>query len=388
MPVSSFPPNHGPHIHNSTGNTSILQNSSAHLPALMLQVMLALSPATLFSFWAYGWPSFILWLICLTSALLWESLLLKLFGKSVSKHLKDGSALVTAWILALCLPPWAPWWLAIVGTFLAIVIIKQIFGGLGQNVFNPAMAARVMLLIAFPVEMTQWINPAPVLDNMPSALTFQFPDISSSISYIFSSQALPDGATGATFLSDIKMQIEAGTPAHIATAVSSSANQPAYSVLDTGLGLHSGSLGEGSALLLSLGGLFLLWRGIITWQAPVGLLLGIAIPALLLNQASPELYPGADFHLLNGATMLAAWFIVTDPVTCPVTARGRLIFGLGCGLLAYLIRTFGNYPEGIAFAVMLMNSATPVIDRYIQPRIYGRSRRGQALAVNNPAADK
>ncbi|WP_114418410.1 RnfABCDGE type electron transport complex subunit D [Marinospirillum perlucidum] len=356
-------PVHGPHAH-----------SNASLSALMFQVILALTPATLYSFWLYGWPAFNLWVVCVGSALFWEALFLKMFGKAIFQHLRDGSALVTAWILALCLPPWAPWWLAFLGSFLAIAMIKQIFGGLGQNVFNPAMAARVMLLIAFPVEMTTWIS--------PQAVTSAQPDFATSLAITLGQapQAI-DAYSGATFLDTVKNQLGQGK------LLSDLLINQDYSLGATFQGMHSGSFGESSALLLLLGGLFLLWRRVISWQAPLGVLLGAGVPAALAHFFHPEVYPGAAFHLLTGGVILAAFFIVTDPVTAPTTARGRLLFGLGCGLLAWLIRTFGNYPEGIAFAVMLMNSAVPVIDRYIKPRIYGRTRKGDPLPTR-PASNK
>ncbi|MDR9467938.1 RnfABCDGE type electron transport complex subunit D [Marinospirillum sp.] len=350
-------PVHGPHAH-----------SSNQLAAMMLQVMLALTPATLYAFWLYGWPAFNVWVLSLVSALFWEALFLKFFAKPVTSHLKDGSALVTAWILALCLPPWAPWWLVIVGTFLAVAMIKQIFGGLGQNVFNPAMAARVMLLIAFPVEMTTWIN--------PEAVTHQAPDFMTGLGVTLDSVTVSDAFTGATLLDEIKNQTAQGK------LLSDTLIHQDYQISATLSGHQIGSLGETSALLLLLGGVYLLWKGIITWQAPVGLLLGMALPAFLLHLFQPEAYPGAGFHLLTGGAFLAAFFIVTDPVTAPTTATGRLAFGLGCGLLAWLIRSFGNYPEGLAFAVMLMNAAVPVIDRYFKPRIYGRTSKGDPLPKN------
>lgn len=345
-------PVHGPHAH-----------SSGRMPQLMLQVMLALLPATLYGFWLYGWPAVNLWIIALASALFWEAILLRLFRKPLLPHLADGSALVTGWLLVLCLPPWAPAWLVIIGNLLALSLCKHVFGGLGQNLFNPAMTARVMLLIAFPVEMTQWIGPDLIQASRP-----EFAD---SLLHTLGSASLLDGYSGATLLDGVQQQLSRGHDLQTALAAQD------YQFGSTLTGFQSGSFGESTALLLLAGGLFLLWRGVVTWQAPVGLLLGLGLPALVFNLWQPATYAGISFHLLTGGAMLAAWFIVTDPVTCPSTGPGRLVFGIGCGLLTWLIRTFGNYPEGIAFAVMLMNSASPLIDRYIKPRIYGRTLTGQ-----------
>ncbi len=358
---------HGPHTHT--------QN---HLSQMMFQVLLALTPVTLYAFWLYGWPAFYLWLVCIGSSLFWEAVFLRLFGKPVARHLLDGSALVTGWLLALCLPPWAPWWLACLGSFLAVAMIKQIFGGLGQNVFNPAMAARVMLLIAFPVEMTRWIDPSHLGEariDWQTALQVTFAPKSSAVEALVN-----DGYTGATLLDGMKQHVAQGG------LVSDGLIHFDYHLWSGFGGYQAGSLGETSALLILLGGLFLLWRQVITWQAPAGLLLGVALPAFLLHLAQPESYPPATLHLLSGGTFLAAFFIVTDPVTGPNTALGRFIFGLGCGLLAWVIRTFGNYPEGMAFAVMLMNAAVPVIDRYIRPRVYGRRASGEPLPIDEKSS--
>ena len=147
-------------------------------------------------------------------------------------------------------------------------------------------------------------------------------------------------------------------------------------------GSRAGSLGETAAVLILMGGLFLIARRIITWHAPVAMLLGVAVPALLFNAINPNHYAGPMYHLLSGGVMLGAFFIVTDPVTSPNTATGQFIFGLGCGLLTWIIRTWGGYPEGVAFAVMLMNTASPLIDQYVKPRIYGRDRKGVSLTAN------
>ncbi len=285
----------------------------------------------------------------------------------------DGSGLLTAWLLALSLPPWAPWWIAAVGSLFAVIIAKQLFGGLGQNPFNPAMAARVMLLISFPMEMTSWIKPAPFgSDHSPGWLE--------GLAVTFSGVHLMAWSS-ATLLGHVKTEFTRGT--ELAQALSGY-----YAPWDALWGSRTGSLGETAALLLLAGGLFLIAKRIITWHAPVAMLLGVAIPALVFSSANPAHYAGPLYHLLSGGLIMGAFFIATDPVTSPNTAAGQFIFGLGCGLLTWIIRTWGGYPEGVAFAVMLMNAVTPVIDHYVKPRIYGRDRKGAAIPVSpvNPSA--
>lgn len=340
----------------------------AHAPVsvngIMGAVMLALVPATLFGFWLYGWPALYLWLTALAAAALGEALALRLMGRPVWATLRDGSALLTGWLLALTLPPWAPWWIAALGSMFAVVAVKQVFGGLGQNVFNPAMAARVMLLISFPLEMTAWVAPTPLTSP-------QAPGPLEALSITFAGATL-DAVSSASLLGHVKTELGRG--------VDLSASLPEVYAAQAQLwGQRIGSLGETSALLLMLGGLYLLARGVITWQAPAATLLGVALPAAVAHALDPAHYLGAVPHLLSGGLVLAAFFIVTDPVTSPNTALGQVLFGLGVGLLTWLIRTFGGYPEGLGFAVLLMNAATPVIDRYVRPRIFGRDRRGRAL---------
>jgi RnfABCDGE-type electron transport complex D subunit len=306
-----------------------------------------------------------LWAVALLAALVGESAMLKLQQRPVKPAILDGSGVLTAWLLALSLPPWAPWWIAVVGSVFAVIVGKQVFGGLGQNVFNPAMAARVMLLISFPLEMTTWIPPMSTLPGMLESLAVTF------------GGAQIDAVSSASLLGHVKTEFSRGLDLQQALAGH-------YSPLQALWGQHSGSLGETSALLIFAGGVFLIARGIISWHAPVAMLAGVALPALLMSLIAPDHYAGPLLHLLSGGVMLAAFFIVTDPVTSPNTATGQLVFGLGCGLLTYVIRTWGTYPEGVAFAVMLMNAATPVIDRYIKPRIYGRTRKGDTL-VAEPA---
>ena len=345
---------HSPHAH---AQTSVSQ--------VMGTVMLALTPATLFGFWLYGWPAINLWVVSLSVAALAEAISLKIMRRPVRAGLFDGSALLTAWLLALSLPAWAPWWLAAVGSLFAIVVAKQVFGGLGQNLFNPAMAARVMLLISFPLEMTAWMAPLP----MTSAAA---PGFLQGLAITFAGLAPADGVSSATLLGHVKTEL--GRDLSLSQALTGFYDPAAFA-----LGQRAGSLGETSAVLLLIGGLILIARRVITWHIPLAMLAGVALPALLFNLFAPESYPGMAFHLLSGGLILVAFFIATDPVTSPNSASGQLVFGFACGLLTWIIRTWGGYPEGVAFAVMLMNAATPVIDRYFKPRIYGRDRKGVAL---------
>ena len=329
----------------------------------MRRVIYALTPATLFGLWLYGWPAINLFAITVGSCLFFEFVSQRLMGQRPS--LADGSALLTGWLLAMTMPPWAPWWSGVVGGFIAIVIGKQVFGGLGQNLFNPAMVARVALLISFPVVMTQWVAPQPL--TAPES-----PSFVDSLRITLSSPPVPDAIASASLLGHGKTEMSRGLDLLHAFA---EPKAPATSAI----GMRAGSLGEGAALLIAAGGLYLFFAGIIGWQIPFAVLAGIAVPAAIGHSVDPSRYLGATEHLLSGAAMLGAFFIATDYVTSPNTTAGQLIFGLGVGLMTWIIRTWGGYPEGMAFAVLLMNALTPVIDRYVKPRILGRRRDGREL---------
>ena len=334
----------------------------------MFRVQMALLPATLFSFWLFGWPSFFLWLLTILSCLGFEAMSLRLMGSTrVKATLFDGSALLTGWVLAMTLPPWAPWWVAVLGGFIAIVIGKQVFGGVGQNVFNPAMVARVALLVSFPLPLTQWVTPLPLSSTAA-------PDFVHSLRLFLGSLPVPDAMASASVLGFSKTELSRGIDLLHSMA---GASAPAISWL----GERAGSLGESASLLILGGGLYMLVRGIITWHAPAAVLAGLAIPAAIGHSVDPAHYLSASTHLLSGAAMLGAFFIATDYVTSPNTGSGQIVFGLGIGLLTWVIRTYGGYPEGMAFAVLLMNALTPVIDRVIKPRILGRDRKGKPLEI-------
>lgn len=339
----------------------------------MFRVQMALVPATLYGFWLFGWPAFFLWLLTILSCLGFEALSLKLMGSArIKTTLWDGSALLTGWLLAMTLPPWAPWWVAVVGGFIAIVIGKQVFGGVGQNVFNPAMVARVALLVSFPVPLTQWVAPLPVT-------SIAAPDFIHGLQIFLGNQPTPDAMASASLLGYTKTELSRG----IDLLHSLSGD---HGALVSVIGTRAGSFGESASLLILAGGLYLLATGIISWHTPFAVLAGLAIPAAIGHAVDPAHYLSASTHLLSGAAMLGAFFIATDYVTSPNTGAGQIVFGLGIGLMTWIIRTWGGYPEGMAFAVLLMNALTPVIDRFVKPRILGRDRKGRPLDIPEGAA--
>ncbi|WP_316368699.1 RnfABCDGE type electron transport complex subunit D [Candidatus Thiodiazotropha sp. CDECU1] len=336
-------------------------------------VMLALLPATLYSLYLFGWPAIFLFVTTLIACLLFEAGSLRIAGKRARPFLLDGSALLTGWLLAMTLPPWAPWWIGVVGAFLAIVIAKQVFGGIGQNLFNPAMVARVALLISFPLEMTLFNSPAPLFST-------QAPGFLDSLAITFGSSGQLDAISSATTLGHLKTELGRAVPLETASS-------GIDSLWRLSLGQTSGSLGETSALLLLLGGLLLIYKRIITWHIPLAMLGTLTLLASLFHLIDPQSYVDPLTHLLSGAAIMGAFFIATDLVTSPVSIRGQLLFGAGVGLLVYAIRTWAGYPEGVAFAVMLMNACTPLIDHYLKPRIYGRDRKGEPLNYADEGGD-
>lgn len=331
---------------------------------IMGWVLAALVPATLYGFWLYGWPALFLWAITLGATVFGEAFCLRLAGRPARPALLDGSALLTGWLLALSLPPWAPWWIGVLGGLFASIFGKQLFGGLGQNPFNPAMVARVVLLISFPVQMTLWAAPTP----LTAAASPGFHE-SLMITLGGDGKAL-DAVASASLLGHAKTELGRG--------------QDLTQILSTGpanswSGQRVGSLGETAAALLLAGGLLLLWLRIISWHIPCAVLAGIALPATIAHGLNPDHYLDAATHLLSGGAVLGAFFIATDYVTSPNTPLGQFIFGASVGLLTWIIRTWGGYPEGFAFAILLMNTLTPVIDRYVRPRVFGRNWRGRAI---------
>lgn len=348
----------GPHLH-----------APESVPRTMGLVILALMPTTLFGLYLFGWPAAFLFGVTLLSALAAEAVSLLVAGRPVKPFLLDGSALLTGWIVALTLPPWAPWWTGAVGSLIAIVIGKHIYGGLGQNVFNPAMVGRIALLISVPREMTAFVSPQPLFSAAA-------PDFFTGLGITFIEGTGYDAVSGASILDHVKTQLHQGAPLP-------SALEGIYDPLALFIGTVPGSLGETSALLILAGGLLLIARGVITWHTPAAMIAAMVLVAGAFHLIDPEHHAGAFYHLLSGTFMLGAFFIATDYVTAPVTPLGRVIFGAGCGVLTYVIRTWSAFPEGVGFAVLMMNAATPIIDHYIRPRIFGRTRRGEPIAFDD-----
>ena len=314
---------------------------------VMLLVIAATVPGILVLSYFFGIGPLLNIALACGFALLFEAAILKLRQRPVAFFLKDCSVLLTGVLLALALPPYSPWWLIAVATGFAVIFGKQLFGGLGQNPFNPAMLGYVVVLVSFPVDMTLW----------PAAHSV---DASTGLQHVFFGQAFSDAWSQATVLDVLKTN-------NNLTLQELWHNNPAF-------GLFTSHSSEWVNLAFLLGGVFLLRKKIFSWHAPIGMLAALFIMSLIFWNGSGSDSNGSPlFHLLSGATMLGAFFIVTDPVSGATSVQGRLIFGAGVGVLIYIIRTWGGYPDGVAFAVLLMNLCAPTIDYFTRPRTYGHS---------------
>lgn len=293
---------------------------------MMLQVLVALVPAGAAWVWLFGAGLLVNAALCAATALATEAVMLRLRGRAIGPVLADCSALVTAVLLAFTLPPDVPWWIPVVGTAFALVFAKHLYGGIGYNPFNPAMVGYVVLLVSFPVEMTRW--------PLPSVL------------------AGWDAVSTATPLDAVRTGLAAGIP------LSEIRASPLFA--------HPGGTGW-TALNLAFvaGGLWLLWTRTIRWTIPLTVLGSIAVLSGIGWLVDAERFASPAFHILGGATLMCAFFIATDPVSAATTPRGRIVYGIGIGALVWTIRTFGGYPDAVAFAVLLMNMAAPTLDHYL-----------------------
>jgi electron transport complex protein RnfD len=319
-----------PHIH-----------TDQSVPKIMYGVVIAMIPAMLVSFYFFGLDAAKVTLVSVLACLFFEWVVQKYLIKG-PLTINDGSALVTGVLLAFNVPSNLPVWMTIVGAFVAIVITKMSFGGLGKNPFNPALVGRVFLLMSFPVDMTTW----PV----PKA--------------IFGGTAVTDAITGPTTLGIVKEGLRAGkTVSELLPQIPDYAHEL--------LGNQGGSLGEVSAIALLIGACYMFYKKIITWHIPVSYILSVVIFSGIFWLINPERYLDPLFHLLTGGLMLGVFFMATDMVSSPINTKGMLIFGAGCGILTMLIRLWGGYPEGVSFAILIMNAFTPLINRSFKPRRFG-----------------
>jgi len=331
--------------------------SPATVRRMMLLVLAALVPAAIAHLVFFGWGLLINFLLAAISALAAEAVALALRRKPVLPFLSDGSALITAALLAFAIPPLAPWWITVSGSAFAVLVAKHLYGGLGYNVFNPAMAGYAALFVSFPGYMTKWPLPSGVAtDDLSLAQSWQLiftGRLPESFEWDAISGATPFAAERAGLLLRFTMD--------------EIRSQPIFSVL-------SGAGWDWISFAALAGGVALLWLRVIRWQIPVSMLGALFVCAAFMHMFDPGAFSGPLFHLFGGATMLGAFFIATDPVSAATSDRGRLVYGAGIGVLTYIIRAFGGYPDGVAFAVLLMNAAVPLIDRYTVPRIYGHAR--------------
>lgn len=319
----------------------------------MRDVLIALVPAALAALWYFRLEALLLMLICSLSAVFFEALSQKLMHRPLT--IKDGSALLTGLLLAFCLPPSLPWWLAIFGSFCAVVIGKQVFGGLGNNLFNPAHIGRAILLASFPQQMTTWLKPVTLV----SAAAYD------SVS---TATAKTDAITGATPLALLR-----SCETLWQHAQSAAGSLP--SLFDMFIGNTGGSLGETCIPALLIGGIFLIWRGHIDWRIPVFYLGTVALITGFYGYARDYHSFFALYHLCAGGLVLGAFFMATDWVTSPITKRGRIVYAIGLGLLTALIRLRGNYIEGVCYSILIMNMLTPLIDKFVRTIPFGGGAR-------------
>ncbi|OYW33901.1 MAG: electron transport complex subunit RsxD [Methyloversatilis sp. 12-65-5] len=319
------------------------QNTSVR--RVMVTVLVAMLPAIAVQVGLFGIGLLLQIVLASATALACEAAMLSLRRRPVARALGDGSALVTAWLIAVCLPPLLPWWMIVIGTSFAIIVGKHLYGGLGQNPFNPAMLAYCVLIISFPALMSQWPG-------------LQGSDTATQLNWVLGGERALDAVTGATPLDALRTGLLGN--ADVSAVMQSSA-----------FGHVAGAGWEWVALAWGAGGLLLLALRIITWHIPVAFLGAMALVSGVAWLIDPSHYASPAFHLLAGGTMLGAFFIATDPVSGATTPRGKLIFAAGIALIAWLIRAFGAYPDGIAFAVLLLNICVPLIDIKTQPPVFG-----------------
>ncbi len=341
-------------IKNTVLTSSPFIPSSTSVAQIMRMVIYAMIPGIILYVWYFGWGVIINISIACVSAILFEWIMLLLRDRSVKTFLFDGSAIITAILLALAIPPMVSWWIPVLGCFFAIIVAKQLYGGLGYNTFNPAMAAYAILLISFPRELSMWTAPVEQLNDPLSfieSLQYSlFNSIPSSIQI--------DALTSATLLDHVRTEVGLGK--HISDISQSSifgfVSGAGFEIVNTGF---------------LLGGVWLIYKKIISWHIPVAMLSAIACISTIFYLINPNSFTNPLVQLMAGASILGAFFIATDPITASTTPLGKIIYGIGIGLLTFAIRSWGGYPDGVAFAVLLMGLTVPLLDQFTAPKIYG-----------------
>ncbi|NQY36471.1 MAG: electron transport complex subunit RsxD [Alteromonadaceae bacterium] len=341
--------------------------------ALMRLVIYATIPGIFAQWYFFGWGNLIHITLAIITAIVAEFTVLSLRDSpsqqhTIKKQIFDGSAVLTAVLIGISLPALAPWWISVIGAIFAIVVVKQLYGGLGYNLFNPAMAAYVMLLISFPLEMTSWQPPLELMNFDLGFTNSVYVIFTGFTTEGFSLEQLRvniDGFTMATPLDTLKTNLTVGL------TVGESMNEPV-------IGEHFGIGWEWINAAFLLGGLFLLAKKAIHWSIPFSFLASLFLCSLIAFFISPDSNASTMFHWFNGACMLGAFFILTDPVSGATSVKGRIVFGALAGILVFIIRKFGGYPDAVAFSVLLCNMAGPLIDQYTRPRTYGHQVKNKS----------
>ena len=315
----------------------MMHSKALNTNQIMRQVIYALVLGVIAAYYFFGWGVVVQIVLAVVTAIAVESAFLSIRKHPIKPAISDGSAALSAILLAISIPSIAPWWVVVIGTAFAIIFGKQLYGGLGNNPFNPAMLGYAFLLISYPLQMTTWAG--------------EFIGLSQAIDVIFNLSSV-DALSGATQLDDVKTQLALGKMV---------SELDVYSISQAWINLG-----------FLLGGLYLLFRRVITWHIPAAFITGVVIVSSMLFLINDQIYLPVQNHLMLGATMLGAFFIATDPISGSTTPKGRLIYGFLIGVLVVVIRVFGGYPDGVAFAVLLMNITVPLIDYYTQPKVFGK----------------
>jgi len=323
------------------------------IPIIMYSVIAALMPAMAGAVYFFGFSALLLTALAIVSCVATEGLIEKLSGKPLT--IRDGSAILTGLLLAFNLPGGTSWWIPVIGGVFAIAVAKMTFGGLGYNPLNPALASRVFLLVSFPSEMTAWTPPRGVVVDAATMAT--------PLNVLKQNMAV------------LKSQVEGSVDVQAVNAAMSNISDLKASYMDMFIGRISGCIGETSALLLLIGAVYLMYKHYIGWRIPFSFVGTVALLSWIFGGYEGYFTGMWLFHILSGGVIIGAFYMATDMVTSPITPNGRILFGIGCGALTVLIRLIGAYPEGVSFAIILMNLTVPLIDRYTRPRVFGAAAK-------------